>query len=182
MGEPARGYSWRRFEPGDEVRLTHGGYTEKRVGPLAEEIEAEVAEAAPWCGRDAFAPARRRYARAEAVAEMIWRHVAEVGVIDENGEVRAVVGQLARWEGAAAHRAAALGLDLVAFTRVIGQLAAVPGTDAADILDHLAGEGAAALARRSEAPGAPRDPTPVPGAGEDHDGHQAPGDDPETAP
>jgi hypothetical protein len=57
-GIPARGYSWapfepgngkgQRFEAGNELSTTHGVYSPRRIGPLAEAIEREARSSPNW--------------------------------------------------------------------------------------------------------------------------------------
>ncbi|MDE3205148.1 MAG: hypothetical protein KGQ66_13135 [Acidobacteriota bacterium] len=127
--------------------MRHGAYSERKVGPLAEEIEAALPAMAPWVSRPAFTSARRRRCRALAVAELLWRDIVENGVVDEHGNVRAVVDAFHKWETNAANRDAALGLDPVSFARLLQTFSATEGAD--DVLERLRAEGAAIVAART---------------------------------
>ncbi len=156
----SRGYSWPPFEKGHTRTLQHGAYSERMVGPLAEELEADLDEVAPWTARPAFASARRRRCRALAVAELLWRDIVEHGVFDDDGNVRPAVDALARWDTTAANRDAALGLDPSSFARLLAGFQATAGAD--DVLDRLRAEGEAIVAARAPRPLPAGEPAPDP--------------------
>ncbi|OJY53533.1 hypothetical protein [Pseudonocardia sp. 73-21] len=68
------------FEPGHTASLQHGARSERRVAPLAEEIETAARADPTWPphlrGRE-YAAAVRGWARAEAMAELLWRYLAD---------------------------------------------------------------------------------------------------------
>ncbi len=79
---PARGYSWPPFRPGHDRSVVSGSRSERRVGPLAEQIlAAELAK--PGCPlhlRDAggpFTSALTDWSRAQAVADLLFDYLAE---------------------------------------------------------------------------------------------------------
>ncbi len=148
---PGRGYSWPTADEGNTIAEKHGAHSERKVAPLADEIEAELPAIAPWAGRDAFAPGRRRYARAAAVAELLWRYVAEHGPLDDDGKPRPALDALAKWESIAANRGAALALDPASFAKLIGALTLASGPEAESMVDALAAEGRRILDARSPA-------------------------------
>lgn len=149
LGVVPRGERHEFFERGNTFARRHGARHEATVAPLAAEIEAELAALAPWARREMFAPARRRYARAEAVAELLWRYLVEHGPVDDEGNPRPALGALSRWEATAANRAADLGLSPSAFAKLTATLAAVDQPDAREVLATLAAAGRKALEARA---------------------------------
>jgi hypothetical protein len=144
----ARGYKWADFTEGNQANLRHGAYGEVLVGELAERIEAELIDAAPWLARPAFAWARRRAARDEARAELAWRRVAQEGdPLNDDGERTPASSAYSRFSGAAAKRFAACGLDLASLTSAIRALSGARhlAPEQADTLAELLAEGRAAL-------------------------------------
>lgn len=137
---PARGYSWAPFEPGHTASLQHGARSERRVGPLAAEIEQSARSAPSWppyLNGAEYGAAVTAWARAEAVVSLLWTWLdqhAEQGLeqllaetsSEETDEttskgrthrmttgrrVASALEQLRRWESAAAGHRARLGLD-----------------------------------------------------------------------
>lgn len=147
MGEPARGYSWPPFAAGHELSLTHGAKSERRWRPLAERLEAAAVDHAPWLARPAFRAALRSWAKAEAQATLVADWLDEHGLLDEDGEPRPAATFALRLEASAAARRQRLGLDPMAFAKLLQTFSATPGTD--DVLAALRAEGAAILTARS---------------------------------
>lgn len=82
---PPRGYSWAPFEPGHEVSVQHGAHSPAKVDPLAAEIERQARTSPAWpvyLDDPAYSNAVTAWARSEAVAELLWRHVAGRDVED----------------------------------------------------------------------------------------------------
>ncbi|MBP2370690.1 hypothetical protein [Pseudonocardia parietis] len=80
MAEVARGYSWEPFRDGNEAGLRHGAYSERRIAPLAAEVEQQARALPTWpsyLDEPVYAPAVRAWARAEAVVELLWTYLAE---------------------------------------------------------------------------------------------------------
>lgn len=68
------------FAPGHEQAMVHGAYSERKVGPLAAEIEADARAAEGWpeyLEAALFGPAVKAWARAEAVVSLLWAWLAE---------------------------------------------------------------------------------------------------------
>lgn len=87
---PARGYSWPPFERGNQVAHRSGAHSPTKVGPLAVEIEQRARASAGWppyLDGPEYAVAVTAWARAEAVAELLWRHLAEQDVAAALAEV-----------------------------------------------------------------------------------------------
>ena len=121
----ARGYSWEPFKKGNTVNLTHGGTSPRLVGPLSEELRADLAamvEGTP-AGAPQFALALGALATKLARLQLVSTWLADNGPIDDDGEVRGA----AKWElellssieksldalGLTPTTAARLGVDLV---------------------------------------------------------------------
>lgn len=62
----ARGYSWPPFQPGHELSLKHGAYSEKAIAEKAEQVHLELLDQAPWLAEERYAPALLRYLQATA--------------------------------------------------------------------------------------------------------------------
>lgn len=87
--------SWSRppFQPGHEQSITHGATSERRLGPLAAEIESAARSSPQWpdyLNRQEFAAAVRSWARAEAVAELLWTWLAAL-----DGDVPSMLAEVA---------------------------------------------------------------------------------------
>lgn len=108
--------------PANALARKHGSYREAEVGPLAEALMLEVAEQAPWAARPEFDGEVRALARAQAEAELLWRHVCEVGVVDGKGKPRPALAALHRAETRAAKLRASLGLNPRALTQLLASL------------------------------------------------------------
>lgn len=167
MGEPARGYSREPFQPGNTVARRHGAYSEREIGPLAEEVEASLPTMAPHTSQPCFAPARRRYARAEAIASTLWRWLVEHGPLDEVGAPRPALAALHQWETTAARRGEALALDPASYAKLLAQFASLGTADAEDVLARLVAEGRAIVEARQAALEAPQGDAPVHAADSD---------------
>jgi hypothetical protein len=104
-------YRWRQFQPGDEVRLEHGARSKRRVDPVAAElVEALLADRPDLA---AYPEAVWGWARAEARCLLFADWHAQVGYLDEAGNVRGG-GHVAKAETQAARLRERLGLDPVA--------------------------------------------------------------------
>lgn len=151
MAGQARGYSWPPFEQGNEAAISHGGWSERRIAPLAEALMAELPARAPWCARGTFSATVAAWARTEARVALVAAWLADVGDLDADGTPRPATGLLERLERRAASLRAELGLTPIALAhllRVMGDVVArghgeVAAPDGA--LDHLARVGRAVL-------------------------------------
>jgi hypothetical protein len=54
------------FEPGNELGLVHGAYSEHAIAERAALVHASLLEVAPWCAEDRYLPSVNRYLRATA--------------------------------------------------------------------------------------------------------------------
>ena len=137
---PARGYSWPPAAPLNELALTHGAYSERRLAPRAAQIAGELLahpETPEWLRSPSYAPAVAAWARAEAVVALLWDYLAEVDLqaaltdtteLDErrtkgstrstSRRVEAVLTQLHRHETRAASLRAQLGLSPLSRARL----------------------------------------------------------------
>lgn len=154
-GGPARGTGTRPpFAPGNSVALSGGWRSPRVYGEMAQHLAAGLAEARP--DLTAYPEAVAAWATIEAQAALLRRRLADVGVLDDDGEPRS---GLLRWlhsfENAAAKHRATLGLD----PRSEAQLAK-ERAEAAHLavdLSALAERGRAAMAAQAEA-GQPEPP------------------------
>jgi hypothetical protein len=120
-----RGYSWPPFEAGHELSMRHGANSQRRLGPVAARLEAEVVEVAPWCAQPAFGPAVRAWALAEAACELYQAWFSERGLFGEDGKPTPGLERWDRAEARASRLRAALGLTPQSLARLLGTLAGV---------------------------------------------------------
>jgi hypothetical protein len=135
-GGPARGYAWEPFERGNAAAETHGGYSERRVAPLAARARSELLSAAPWVASPAFEAAVAAWSRVEGQTRLVAAYVAEKGPLDQGGKPRPAVDLLVRLERLAADLRGRLGLDPSSRARIERDLAA--GVRDLDLSDTLA--------------------------------------------
>jgi hypothetical protein len=112
VGEPARGYSWPAFKPGNRAADKHGAYSPRLVKPIAERLRAELIAAAPCCGH---------LARVEAQIRLTW------DALDRGADVSA--DRLDRLEARAHKLRSALGMNLTAWARALSRLSSAPDAD-----------------------------------------------------
>ena len=117
--QPARGYSWEPFQPGNLKALRHGAHSERVVSARAEEIRSMLVETFPFLGQETFVEALERYCRAEARARLLNDYVMSVA---EREGVEAVPRTLwqeaSRAESNAMKAAQDCGLDPAGFARI----------------------------------------------------------------
>jgi hypothetical protein len=87
-----RGYSWPPFTPesGAEAATVHGATSERRVGPLADEIAAALLgdpDCPPHLHRSVFRPALLSWARSEAAVLLVVRWLDTLDVVGALSEV-----------------------------------------------------------------------------------------------
>ncbi len=84
-GGAARGYSWEPFGPGHELSVTHGAFSQRRTGPIAEKYERHLLEEGPAHLRGdqaaTFYPLVRQYAQVAAQVELLGGWVGESDLI-----------------------------------------------------------------------------------------------------
>lgn len=121
--------AWPPFEPGNQAALRHGASSPRRVAPIAAELADAIVEAAPWCGHAAFLPEVEAFAWATAQARLLRGWLDEHALIDgTTHEARAgVLQELHRCETRAAKTRQALGLNPVAWAKVLGGYREVEG-------------------------------------------------------
>lgn len=76
---PPRDYSWAPFAPGHEVTLQHGAYSERKLAPLAAEIEQRWRRESTWptyLADPMYDDAVTTAARAQATYELLFAFVA----------------------------------------------------------------------------------------------------------
>lgn len=151
-GVPARGYTWEPFQPGNQVALTHGAYSDRLIAPRAREIAQGMQEAGEL--PDYLAQPRYRGAVMDLATALARRERLEVwleataaeGVppeLSENGEVRSAAAFLAKVErsierlrdrlGLSPLAAARLGKDVATQQATLSQLwAAMDAQESAD--------------------------------------------------
>lgn len=101
------------FPAGNALAVRHGARSPRVYGALAEELAAGLLEVRPDLA--GYPEAVAAWATAEAQAALLRRHLAEVGLFTEDGEVRGkVLGYLRSFERLAAESRKPLGLDPMA--------------------------------------------------------------------
>ncbi|MGD0747726.1 MAG: hypothetical protein ABSB68_07940 [Acidimicrobiales bacterium] len=145
-----RGYSWPPFQPGNEKATTHGAFSERRWRPLAEQLATEAMAEAEWLTRPAFRWAVEAWAAAEAKASLVDLWLDEHGLLDGDGNPHAANALADRLHGRAITLRGQLGLDPVAFAKLLATFAAVPGGE--DALEALKAEGRRLIEARSSMP------------------------------
>lgn len=183
---PARGYSWDPFEAGNTAAEVHGARSERRVAPLAAEIERDARALPTWpeyLTEPTYGAAVAAWCRAEAVVELLWRWLAEQDPLDalastsettteveefrggsrsrsKGRRVESVLAQLARWEATAARQRQRLGLDPLSRAR-LGRDHAAARVDVVEVLTRMAEQ------RDQAAAAVPSAPTVAPPVGVD---------------
>jgi hypothetical protein len=169
--------TWQRppFERGHTASVVHGAWSERRVGPLTEQIAADLladADTPAHLREPVFAAAVRGWARAEAMCQLlaqfldgqsIEQALTEVTTEEQTEEregksakrmtrgrrVASVLDASRRWEAHAANLRGKLGLDPVSAARVSKDLATSRyldnATPLAQSLDQIAARRAKAL-------------------------------------
>lgn len=130
------------WEPGNTAALTHGADSKRTVAPLADEIAAELLAVAPWCAVPAFMPEVRAWAWEEARVRLLQAWVNEYGLLDDRSE--GALGQLERAQGRAARLRQNLGLNPVAWSKVLAHAATAKAAGvegAAEVVEQLAAVG-----------------------------------------
>ncbi len=154
---PARGYSWKPFEPGHTISLRHGARSARVLQPIADQLLAEVGTVAPWTGRPAFAAELAAWAWAEARCQVLRSWIDGHAILSDEGLLAA--GELARAESRAANARDRLGLNPLALSRLLATLASVSGAGTDDgALEQLKAEGRAIVEARGTALAAGPDP------------------------
>lgn len=105
----ARSYSWTPFDKGNLLGVRHGARSPRVYAPLAEKLATWLLAERP--DLEPYRVAVNAWAVAETRAALLREYAEQVGLIDEQGELR---GGLLQWisktEASAAKAAAALGL------------------------------------------------------------------------
>lgn len=109
------------WEPGNTAALTHGADSKRMVQPLADELAAQLLEVAPWCAHAAFGPEVAAWAWETARVQLLQAWVNEYGLLDDRSE--GALGQLERAQGRASRLRQNLGLNPVAWSRVLASAA-----------------------------------------------------------
>lgn len=108
-GRRARGYSWAPFKKGNTIGVRHGARSPRIYAPLAEKLAAWLLEQRP--DLEPYRVAVNAWAVAETRAALLREYAEQVGLIDEDGEIRAgLLHWLSKTETQAQRASAALGL------------------------------------------------------------------------
>ena len=150
----ARGYSWPPAEPGNVLALQHGAYSPRHVLPKAAEIEAALladAEIPAWLRTAQFAAARKAWAEAEAIADLLLTWLATLGMTELTTPRKAATkSPVDLWRSAHSHASnlrSKLGLDPVSYARIAKDLG-IGAQASEEALSRLAETGKAIRERR----------------------------------
>ena len=99
--------------------MRHGGWSERRIQPLAARLAEQLASAAPWTTRPAYAATVAAWSRAEARCQLIGGWLDEVGHLAEDGRPRPATNWLDKLEARASRLRAELGLTPMALARLL---------------------------------------------------------------
>lgn len=161
---------WQRppFESGNELAVSHGAYSERKLAPLAEEIERRARAEADWpphlAGSTRYDPEVQAWAWAEAVCVRLRAYLAEQDPLDwlsetiDTEEQETQVSQsskrrvshtkrttgalemLRRWETTAGNRREKLGLTPVTAARLARDLMMAKRSAGPNVAEIWAGE------------------------------------------
>jgi hypothetical protein len=130
------------FEPGHELSLRHGGYSPRKVEPLAQQLVDLVLDdpETAYLTNPRWRPALWAWARAEAQVQLVTEWLTEqaedgVGDLDE-ASVRAAHLLLHRAESRATSGRTRLGLDPLSAAR-LGRDRAASAVDMARVMQEL---------------------------------------------
>ncbi|HWL44216.1 MAG TPA: hypothetical protein VNQ73_14840 [Ilumatobacter sp.] len=141
------------FEPDNEAATKHGAGSQRKVGPIAEQLRAELAASAPWTMGPAFAAAAAAWASAEAQCRLYRDYADQVGLLDADGTPRPFLAAWSKAESRAERQRARLGLDPAAWAQLHRTMTASPdGT--ANALDALRATGRQMIEATTAAPAA----------------------------
>jgi hypothetical protein len=178
---PARSYRWETATRGNRIAEVHGARSERRVAPLAAQIEQAARSGPGWpdyLDDPGYASAVAAWARAEAIVELLWQWLAEQGPLDalsstsdstteteqhESGSrsrttarrTESALNQLARWEATAARQRQRLGLDPLSRAR-LGRDVTAARVDLVELLTRAREDADAAAAAEGDHPGGDR--------------------------
>ena len=109
---PARGYTWKTFEPNNMAHLKHGAFSERIISEHAAQIRALLLDRYEYLGDLVFLEALERYCRAEARAQLLHAFVMETAATEGVNAVRAYLwSEATRADALAAKTGSDLGLD-----------------------------------------------------------------------
>jgi hypothetical protein len=146
MGEPASGYKWQPFAPGNTAAVKHGANTPAMVRPLADAIAVELVDQAPWLASPVYMGTVAALAWAEARCVLIREWLDDHGLLDADGVPRPATGQLDRLERRAESLRARCGLDPLSMAKLLGAVASLGSEAVADQLEALKAEQRAVVA------------------------------------
>jgi hypothetical protein len=106
-----RSYTWEPFAKNNLMSVRSAVGSERVVSRLAEVLCDWAVERFPDLAEERYRFALTSWARAESIAALLTRRLDEVGVFDEKGEARAMLGALRTAERRAGEERKALGLS-----------------------------------------------------------------------
>jgi hypothetical protein len=116
------------FEPGNEMSMVHGAFSERRLAPLAEQLAEEIVIEAPWTARPAFQAAVTAWAWSEAACQKYRDWFETHDLFDADGEPTAGLVRWDRTEARAAAMRKRLALDPAALGSLLSKLTTVEGS------------------------------------------------------
>lgn len=122
---------WQRppLQPGNELSMTHGARSPRRVSAAAQEVLAEAQEInASWLA-SADEWTLQAWCEAEGRCRLYRQHLAELPLTDGEGKPWAADTQLLRWEGRAAALRSKLGFDPLSRAALVRDVATASALD-----------------------------------------------------
>ncbi|MFW0796564.1 P27 family phage terminase small subunit [Gordonia sp. CPCC 205515] len=117
-GIPARGYSWEPFKANNTAAVKHGAYSERVVVPMAAEIANDLMAKHERLRNPLFRESLQTYSRVAAQVETLERHVAEHGLLNDDGNPTGAAGFLLKVTKQLSNLANELGLTPLANARL----------------------------------------------------------------
>jgi hypothetical protein len=123
-------------QPGNTLALSHGGWSDRIVNPLARELVAHAQGLVEYLRDPSYDVAVWAWARTEARVLVVSAWLDEHGTIDENGTPRPAAAQLLQWENLASKQRQRLGLDPLS-RAALGRDVAASKLDLARLYEQL---------------------------------------------
>lgn len=124
---------WEKLQPGHELTLSHGAYSDRRVSPVAERFATTALEQVDYLRDPSYTPALLAWARTEARIELLETWLDDNGMVDDDGKVAGAANLLAKFESQAAKQRERLGMDPLSRAK-IRQMTASTSVDVAQLM------------------------------------------------
>lgn len=116
--QPTKAYPT-AFTEGNEMGVTHGAYSTRRIEAMAEAVREEITNIAPWIDRPEYASAVSRWLRVEARSRLLSNYVEQVAADRGVARVpRRLWADANSTDRLASQLASSLGLDPIGRARI----------------------------------------------------------------